>query len=283
MKKAVRKKAMQGFMKKWIGVIATIVAIIVAILGIFAAYHIFCLQKDLEKEKDDKSFKEEIKERVSKLETKIEMLITFYPQLKSLEKLENFERLKLTEDEIRKTVSEVMKTTKITPESITADNTEPSATKRPSEQDIEIVETMAKSLSKIDERFKKPVGNYSDYLSLGNVEDRKGNYLKAIEYYDRALELKPNYFEAWNNKGIALVNIHRYDEAIKAYEKAIELLPNNAYVYYNKACAHALKQDKENTLKSLSKALKFNPKLKDGARKNECFRDLWNDEDFKKL
>ena len=44
--------------------------------------------------------------------------------------------------------------------------------------------------------------------------------------FNKAIELDPNYKEAWNNKGNALQNQGHYDQAIKCYNKAIELDPN---------------------------------------------------------
>jgi Flp pilus assembly protein TadD len=37
---------------------------------------------------------------------------------------------------------------------------------------------------------------------------------------DRALEIKPDYHEAWNNRGIALDNLGRLEEAIASYRSS---------------------------------------------------------------
>jgi tetratricopeptide (TPR) repeat protein len=42
---------------------------------------------------------------------------------------------------------------------------------------------------------------------------------------------------AWNNKGIALSRLKRFEDAIACYDKAIELDPNHANAWYNKAKA----------------------------------------------
>ena len=51
----------------------------------------------------------------------------------------------------------------------------------------------------------------------------QGNYEKAIEEYDRVLELNANFAEAWLNKGSALLNLGRHQEALPCIEKASEL------------------------------------------------------------
>ena len=39
---------------------------------------------------------------------------------------------------------------------------------------------------------------------------------EAIEAYDKAIEIDPKNLEAWNNKGIALNELNKYDEAHKS-------------------------------------------------------------------
>ena len=62
----------------------------------------------------------------------------------------------------------------------------------------------------------------------GNMHSNKGRYEEAIEAYDKAIAINPDFAIAWGNKGNALNNLGRYEEAIKALDKAIAIDPNDA-------------------------------------------------------
>jgi tetratricopeptide (TPR) repeat protein len=40
---------------------------------------------------------------------------------------------------------------------------------------------------------------------------------EAIKAYDKAIEINPQDSDAWDNKGIALYILNKYDEAIKGF------------------------------------------------------------------
>ena len=40
-----------------------------------------------------------------------------------------------------------------------------------------------------------------------------------------AIGIKPDYYEAWVNKGNAYVRVRNYEDAVKSYEKAIGIKP----------------------------------------------------------
>ncbi|HEY9651666.1 MAG TPA: serine/threonine-protein kinase, partial [Coleofasciculaceae cyanobacterium] len=48
----------------------------------------------------------------------------------------------------------------------------------------------------------------------------------ALESYNRAVEIRPEYTEAWSGKGDTLLGLKRYEEALNAYDKAIQIQPN---------------------------------------------------------
>ena len=74
---------------------------------------------------------------------------------------------------------------------------------------------------------------YTEGLNL----DYERKYEKAIEKYDKALEIKPNYAEALHKKGRALVMIGKYKEAIECYDKALEIEPNDTNAWKDKGLA----------------------------------------------
>jgi tetratricopeptide (TPR) repeat protein len=59
------------------------------------------------------------------------------------------------------------------------------------------------------------------------------DYDQALLCFERAIALRPDYYEAWGNKGVALDNLKRYDDALEAYEKVIDLQPNDPRAWYN--------------------------------------------------
>jgi Flp pilus assembly protein TadD len=61
---------------------------------------------------------------------------------------------------------------------------------------------------------------------IGAIESAKGNISEAEVAYRRALKLKPDFAEAFNNLGILLVRAKRFFEAEAAYRRALELKPD---------------------------------------------------------
>ena len=59
-----------------------------------------------------------------------------------------------------------------------------------------------------------------EYLEDGNFED-------ALSYFEQALILKPDDPDLWNQKGIALRSLGRYDEASECYNKSLQLDPRD--------------------------------------------------------
>jgi tetratricopeptide (TPR) repeat protein len=75
------------------------------------------------------------------------------------------------------------------------------------------------------------------YNNLGNTLARQGKLAEAIQCYKHALELNPSYAEspwiAHNNLGNALTDQGKLPEAIQCYKRALELYPGYAEAYYN--------------------------------------------------
>jgi tetratricopeptide (TPR) repeat protein len=61
-----------------------------------------------------------------------------------------------------------------------------------------------------------------------------GRYLEAIQSYDNALKIDPNYDLTLNNKGLSLYNLGRSQEAINCFDRILILNPNVKHVLINK-------------------------------------------------
>ena len=58
-----------------------------------------------------------------------------------------------------------------------------------------------------------------------NLED--GNFEDALSFFEQALLLEPNNPDLWNQKGVALRSLGRYDEASECYDKSLQLDPRD--------------------------------------------------------
>ncbi len=98
-----------------------------------------------------------------------------------------------------------------------------------------------------------------DFFSEGNQFYEQGHYEKAIESYDKAIEIKPDYFQAWGNRGIALGKLEKYEEAILSFDKVTEIKPDNSYAWYNRGIALGKLEKYEEAILSYDKAVEINP------------------------
>ena len=58
-----------------------------------------------------------------------------------------------------------------------------------------------------------------------NLED--GNFENALSFFEQALLLEPNNPDLWNQKGIVLRSLGRYDEASECYNRSLQLDPRD--------------------------------------------------------
>jgi len=92
--------------------------------------------------------------------------------------------------------------------------------------------------------------------ALGQV----GKYQKAIECFDKAIEINPNYINALNSKGTALHYLDDYQKAIECYDKAIEINPEDADAWCAKGLSlTCLKNYQKAIEECFDKAIEINP------------------------
>ena len=101
-------------------------------------------------------------------------------------------------------------------------------------------------------------------FSLGLVEKRQGHYPAAEEFYRRAIQLDPQFSEAFSNLGNVYLAQKQTSLAIASYQQAADLNPNQGAYYYNLYRAYSQETFLSGkTDKAFQKARQLDPQLID--------------------
>jgi tetratricopeptide (TPR) repeat protein len=73
---------------------------------------------------------------------------------------------------------------------------------------------------------------------MGVVENNIGNHEEALNCFENAIRLKPDYAEAWSNKGVMFMDINDYEEAVICFKTAISFDSANSNYHHNLAHAY---------------------------------------------
>ena len=95
----------------------------------------------------------------------------------------------------------------------------------------------------------------------GNQLLRRGRLADAEAIYERAVDLSPNFVQAWNNLGLAYQAQRKFGKAKGAYKQAIELAPNFAIVHYNLGTAYEASGSYKKMIASYKRALELDRRL----------------------
>ena len=98
------------------------------------------------------------------------------------------------------------------------------------------------------------------WLNQGNQRYITGNLLGAIAAYEKILEIQPDHYEAWYNRGVVCEKLERYEEALASYNNAIQVKPDYYEAWYNRGVALGNLEQYEQALVSLDKAIEIKPK-----------------------
>ena len=102
---------------------------------------------------------------------------------------------------------------------------------------------------------------YQLYNNRGKACIDKGDYEQAMRDCNKTLEIKPDSAPAYNNRGAAYGGMGDYDQAIRDLSKAIELKNDYAEAYSNRANAYNNKGEFAQAIRDCTKALELKPEF----------------------
>jgi tetratricopeptide (TPR) repeat protein len=94
---------------------------------------------------------------------------------------------------------------------------------------------------------------------LGLVALQCGQAERSVELFDRAIAIRRDFHEAYDNRGTALYTLDRFEEAVASYDRAIRLKSDNAAVHANRGNVLQALGRCEEALASYDRALALIP------------------------
>ncbi|MEQ8381404.1 MAG: CHAT domain-containing tetratricopeptide repeat protein [Coleofasciculus sp. A1-SPW-01] len=100
---------------------------------------------------------------------------------------------------------------------------------------------------------------YEAWVYRGVVLAYLGEYEKTIASWDRAIQIKPDDHETWNNRGVLLAQLGKYELAIASYDKALQIKPDYYEAWNSRGMALDNLGQYEAALTCYDQALKIQP------------------------
>jgi len=142
--------------------------------------------------------------------------------------------------------------------------TEPA--KKPAVKDLK--KHLAPKPQKASVDRKKSVTNplkNADWNTQATAQWKDAQYVdvqKAITYLDKAIQEKPNFAEAYNNRGNAYREMKQYALAMQDYNRAISLKPNLEKTFNNRGNIYFDQRNFQMAINDYNKALSLNASYK---------------------
>src|SRR5574341_736298 len=82
---------------------------------------------------------------------------------------------------------------------------------------------------------------------------------EALRFAERLISFQPFNSDAWQQKGMILNNLFKYEDALECYEKALSLNPTDSEIFINRGITLDNLNRVEDSLASFEKALELDP------------------------
>jgi len=102
--------------------------------------------------------------------------------------------------------------------------------------------------------------NANAFVLMGNVLERHGEAVQAIEFFEKALERDPNRPSVYESIGWFYLHKGQYAEAIKHWQKALAIHPNSPGIHNNIARALMGLDRQSDAIEALEKDIRISPR-----------------------
>lgn len=112
----------------------------------------------------------------------------------------------------------------------------------------------AKALEEFNKAIQMNATNPEAYYWRGRTLISQGRFEPAVEDFQEAAKLKPDYAEAYDNLGWLYERLGDGDKAIEALSKSVELRPDNGWAFNQRGRLLFKKGERDGALRDAKKA-----------------------------
>jgi tetratricopeptide (TPR) repeat protein len=112
------------------------------------------------------------------------------------------------------------------------------------------------------QKIPQPTENFSaiDWANRGNQLYRMEKFAEALAAFDRAIQSKPDFYQAWYGRGQVLSTLGWYGEALASYDQALDIRPNFPTAWRDRGVVLALVGRPQEAATAFDRAISINPK-----------------------
>ncbi|MGD2186349.1 MAG: tetratricopeptide repeat protein [Desulfobacterales bacterium] len=118
-----------------------------------------------------------------------------------------------------------------------------------------VAQEKAAPKSKAAKKLTEPVKKDATYwFNKGALVSTYGNNKAAVQYFQKAIALNPNFSGAYFSQGVSYGQLGEYQKAIAQINRALKLEPQNGMYYYGRGRVYLLSGDKTKAMQDFKKA-----------------------------
>jgi tetratricopeptide (TPR) repeat protein len=94
-------------------------------------------------------------------------------------------------------------------------------------------DTLASGMNRFVGSVRAARGNEDAYYLLGDYYQGRGRHREAIEQFNKAIRIDPQFVKAYNGIAVSLDQMGEYERAMEYYQAALAIRPELDYLYNN--------------------------------------------------
>ncbi|WP_320674902.1 tetratricopeptide repeat protein [Prochlorococcus sp. MIT 1341] len=124
-------------------------------------------------------------------------------------------------------------------------------------------ELLDETIKKLEENITLDNTDHASYFNLGFCYQLLNNHQKAIENYDKAIDISPDIALYYNNRGCSFGALEEFKKAQDDFRKSINMAPERTISYLNLADTLIDSRDNQNAIISYTNFINNNTTLKE--------------------